>query len=297
MGHNGLLLIDKPSGVTSHDVVATVRRALFERRVGHGGTLDPMATGLLLVAIGPSTRLIRFAQRGEKRYEGIVQFGVATSSLDADGDIIETAEVPPLSAADVARAAAALTGNLMQRPPMVSAVKVNGRRLHELARQGEEVERVPRPITVSAFDVSATSDPTQWRFSIGCSPGTYVRVLASDLAESLGTIGHLVSLRRTGSGGHDVRSAMTLDELSRRAASGELVIEAPRAMVAGLDHVVLDDEGVVNVRHGRRISVASSADEVAALDREGRLVAVLVRRGDTYQPDVVMAVGDNDERG
>jgi tRNA pseudouridine55 synthase len=184
-----------------------------ERRVGHAGTLDPMATGLLVVAVGPSTRLLRFAQGEVKRYSGTVKFGVATASLDADGEVVEERPVPLLSSADAQLLARGMIGPQQQTPPMVSAIKVGGRRLHELARQGLEVEREARDITISDFSVSATGDPSVWEFEVECTVGTYVRVLLSDLAERAGTVGHLTSLRRVSSGGHHVEDALSLDEL------------------------------------------------------------------------------------
>ena len=221
---SGLLLLDKPGGVTSHDVVARVRRVLGEHRVGHAGTLDPMATGLLVVGVGPATRLLRFAQGDDKRYRGVVTFGIATDSLDADGAIIERRELLTLSADQVARAAAALRGQQSQVPPMVSALKVRGRRLYDLAREGVEVERQPRPITVLAFSVVATPAPDQWAFDVTCSAGTYVRVLLSDLAGRLGTIGHLSALRRLSSGHHDVEDAWALDAFEARVREGADVL-------------------------------------------------------------------------
>jgi tRNA pseudouridine55 synthase len=158
---NGLLLIDKPRGVTSHDVVARVRKVLQERRVGHAGTLDPMATGLLVLAVGPSTRLLRFAQGETKTYEGVVTFGVATDSLDADGAVTDRREVPALEVDVVNAYAARMLGTQLQTPPMVSAIKVGGQRLHALARQGVEVEREPRSVTISSFSLDATERPDQ----------------------------------------------------------------------------------------------------------------------------------------
>jgi len=208
--NNGLLLVDKPQGLTSHDVVARVRRILHEKKVGHAGTLDPMATGLLVLAVGPSTRLLRFAQSETKRYVGAVQFGAATDSLDADGVVTQVLPVPTLTTETVDAAAKMMLGKQEQTPPMVSAIKVDGQRLHELARRGVEVERQAREIEVTVFTLTATDDPTVWRFDVVCSVGTYVRVLLSDLAQRLGTVGHLVELRRLASGSHVVEDARTL---------------------------------------------------------------------------------------
>ena len=217
---NGLLLVDKPQGLTSHDVVARVRRILREKKVGHAGTLDPMATGLLVLAVGPSTRLLRFAQSETKRYAGAVKFGVATDSLDADGAVVEERPVPPLTRDVVDAAAAALRGPQEQTPPMVSAIQIDGQRLHELARRGVEVDRPARAITVSAFVARRRPRITAvWRFDVECSVGTYVRVLLSDLAKRLGTVGHLVELRRLASGSHSVEDALTLDDAHRRGGA------------------------------------------------------------------------------
>jgi len=168
---NGLLLVDKPRGLTSHDVVARVRRILHEKKVGHAGTLDPMATGLLVLAVGPSTRLLRFAQSETKRYAGAVKFGVATDSLDADGAVVDEQPVPTMTRESVQDAASTMLGSQLQTPPMVSAIKVDGQRLHELARRGLEVEREARAITVTSFTLAPSDDDSIWRFDVVCSVG------------------------------------------------------------------------------------------------------------------------------
>jgi len=284
---NGLLLVDKDAGPTSHDVVARVRRLVGEKRVGHAGTLDPMATGLLVLALGPSTRLLRFAQAGEKQYEGRALLGVATDSLDADGAVVARVDVPAFSDEDLESAALSLTGEQLQVPPMVSAIKVAGTRLHELARRGEEVERAPRAITVSAFSVTRSGED-EISFAVTCTTGTYVRVLLSDLAERLGTVGHLVALRRTRSGSHRVTDALTLGDLTERVGRGETPWRPPASFVEHLAHVTLGDDDVVRVRRGQRVALDAPADEVAALDGSGALVAVLARRGDLFQPELVL---------
>jgi len=286
---SGALLVDKPAGLTSHDVVARCRRLLGERRIGHAGTLDPMATGLLVMAVGPSTRLLRFAQAQTKRYTGTVRWGVATDSLDADGTVVATQEVRDLSASEVATAAAAMEGEQLQTPPMVSALKVGGRRLHALAREGIDVERAPRAITIQSFTLTPTDDPLVWQFDVTCSVGTYVRVLLADLAGSLGTIGHLTSLRRESSGTHRVAEAFSLDQLSEMDDVRD-VLRPPRDLVAGLEFVELDAAQVARVRQGQRVSFEGLAQgsEVAALDTAGQLVGVLSRRGDQWKPDIVL---------
>ncbi|HTT59915.1 MAG TPA: tRNA pseudouridine(55) synthase TruB [Acidimicrobiales bacterium] len=286
--NNGLLLMDKPRGVTSHDVVAHVRRVLNERRVGHAGTLDPMATGLLILGVGPSTRLLRFAQSEKKRYEGVLSLGVRTDSLDADGIEVQRAPVPALAPEVINEAIASLLGAQEQVPPMVSALKVNGRRLHDLAREGVVIDRAPRSITVHALSVTPLDD-THWGFEVTCSMGTYVRVLMSDLAERLGTLGHLSVLRRAASGDHEVRDALTYDDFEHRVSEDIPVLLAPSAFVEHLPHVRVSEDEERRVRMGQRLALDEpGGDEIAAIAPSGHLVGVLRRRGDLWQPDVVM---------
>jgi tRNA pseudouridine55 synthase len=296
--NNGLLLIDKPTGLTSHDVVARVRKVLNERRVGHAGTLDPLATGLLVLGVGPSTRLLRFAQSETKRYVGVVTLGVRTDSLDADGQVVERRDVPPLSTELMNLEASGMIGPQLQTPPMVSAIKVDGKRLHVLAREGVVIEREAREITVHAFSLSPTSREDEWSFDVTCSVGTYVRVLLSDLAERLGTLGHLSQLRRLTSGSHDVDDALTLDELESRVTSGVAVLQSPRAFVAQLEVLVVSDDDEKRLRMGQRItSIAPRGDEIAATNETGSLVAVLKRRGNLWQPLIVLPIEEANERG
>ena len=288
MTSNGLLLIDKPQGVTSHDVVGHVRRVLNEQRVGHAGTLDPMATGLLILGVGSSTRLLRFAQSEIKRYEGVVTFGVRTDSLDADGAIVETAAVPALSPEMVNAAIAGLLGEQEQIPPMVSAIKVNGQRLHALAREGVVIERAPRTITVHELTL-APLDESRWTFDVTCSVGTYVRVLLSDLAERLGTIGHLSALRRLSSGTHHVRDALTYYQLDDRISEDAPVLLPPRSFVEHLVSVTVSDDEERRLRMGQRVALDRLDDgEIAAINEAGDLVGVVRRRGEVWQPVVVL---------
>jgi tRNA pseudouridine55 synthase len=292
MASSGLLLVDKPSGLTSHDVVARVRRIYRERRVGHAGTLDPMATGLLVLGVGPSTRLLRFAQSETKRYRGTLRLGVATDSLDADGVETERRPVPEVSAAEMDAAAAGLLGRQQQVPPMVSAVKVGGQRLHRLARQGVEVERPARAIVVAELAMHPCEDTSLWDFEVECSTGTYVRVLMSDLAERLGTVGHLAALRRLASGRHHVDDAVSLDELERMVGEGRSPLRSPLEFVGALARVVLDADDERRMRQGQRVLAGSApdADEIAALDASGALIGVLGRRSGSWQPELVLPV-------
>lgn len=286
---SGLLLVDKDRGPTSHDVVSRVRRLLNEKRVGHAGTLDPMATGLLVIGVGSSTRLLRFAQAGLKRYEGTVRLGVATDSLDADGAVTAESEVPALLPEDLASAAAAFTGTLSQVPPMVSALKVGGKRLHDLARQGVEVERAAREVTISSLAV-VRDDEATLSFDVTCSPGTYVRVLMSDLAERLGTLGHLTSLRRLASGRFRVDDTVTLERLEAELAAGRTPLRPPADFVLDLVSVTLSSDDVRRVRQGQPVTLdeALDGDEIAALDESAALVAVLRRRGTQGRPEIVL---------
>lgn len=288
---NGMLLLDKPGAMTSHDVVARVRRITGERRVGHAGTLDPMATGLLIVALGPATRLLRFVQAETKRYVGTLELGVATDTLDAEGTVVARAPVPDVDEVAVSRAASTLTGPLQQVPPMVSAVKIGGERLYDLARRGVEVDRPARSITVETFTVTRGTGDNRWDFDVVCSTGTYVRVLASDLAERLGTVGHLTALRRTAIGVHDVHDAITLDELTEAIRLGHSPVAPARDMVQHLESVTVLDDEVRRIVQGQRVEIGPSAigPTVAALDQAGELVAVLGRRGDQWQPEIVFA--------
>lgn len=284
---NGLLLLDKPQGVTSHDAVDHVRRVLNERKVGHAGTLDPMATGLLVIAVGPSTRLLRFAQSETKRYEGVLTLGVRTDSLDADGEVLERRDVPELDERVVNEAASLMLGTQLQTPPMVSAIKVNGKRLHALARAGVEVERQARTVRIDAFSLERRA-AHEWSFAVTCSTGTYVRVLLSDLAERLGAIGHLSALRRVASGQHEVSDALTYRALEDRVSLDQPVLDAPRAFVSHLPSIVVDEEDERRLRMGQRVNREAPEGEIAALNHDGALVAVVRRRGDGIQPVVVL---------
>ncbi len=202
--YNGLVLIDKEVGWTSHDVVAKARGVLGTRKVGHAGTLDPPATGLLLVGVGSMTRLLRFLTALPKTYVGEIVLGTETTTLDDTGDVTATHDMAGVTLADVRSAAEQLTGDIMQVPPMVSAVKIDGKRLHELAREGKEVERQPRPVTIHAFRVDEPTADGVYPVEVTCSSGTYIRTLAADLGTALGGGAHLRNLRRTQAGSHSV---------------------------------------------------------------------------------------------
>jgi len=207
---DGVLLVDKPRDFTSHDVVARLRRKLQMKRIGHAGTLDPMATGLLVMLIGKSTRISQYLISQDKVYEGEITLGVATNSQDADGEVVSTQPVPELTEAQVRAAMAGFMGDQYQTPPMFSAIKKDGVPLYKLARQGEVIEREPRFIRVMAFDLLGFNSP-KITFRLACTKGTYVRSIAHDLGQKLGCGAHLSALRRTKSGAMDLSQALTLE--------------------------------------------------------------------------------------
>ncbi|MFP6583122.1 MAG: tRNA pseudouridine(55) synthase TruB [Candidatus Hydrogenedentota bacterium] len=208
---NGILLVDKPAGMTSHDVVDRIRKAAQMRKVGHTGTLDPAATGLLILCLGAATRLSDYLVGMDKTYAGEMTFGVVSDSYDADGTVLEENEVPEIDSEQLRAEFAEFTGTFDQIPPMVSAVKVGGQRLYKLARQGETVERPSRSVTVPRFELESLSPPKA-TFSLDCTSGTYVRSLCHDIGQRVGCGAILSSLRRTRIGRHDVSNALELDQ-------------------------------------------------------------------------------------
>jgi tRNA pseudouridine55 synthase len=292
-GPDGLVVIDKPAGWTSHDVVAKLRGVLGTRRVGHSGTLDPGATGILLVGVGRVTRLLRFLTALPKAYTCEVVFGVETSTLDADGDVTRTHDMGPLTEAAVRAAAAGFVGDIEQVPPMVSAVKVDGRRLHELARAGEEVERAPRPVTIHALDLDPTDDPLVYRLAVECSSGTYVRSLAADLGTGLGGGAHLRALRRTRVGSFGLDEAVAF---AKETTAEEIAIRTPAEALRDYPAVSVDASVAAEVGHGRVLArdVLGAIGEGpwGVLDRDGNLLAVYEAHGDgRAKPSVVIAPG------
>jgi tRNA pseudouridine55 synthase len=275
---DGLLLVDKPGGVTSHDVVDAVRRALGTRKIGHAGTLDPMATGLLLLGVGRATRLLRFFGDLAKSYEGVARLGVRTETLDADGEVVGTSPVPA-SRVDVERAFASLVGRSRQRPPAYSAVRVGGRRLYEAARAGESLEAEPRPIRVDAFDVTSF-EPPDVGFRVICSGGTYVRVLLADVGDALGCGAHLAALRRTAIGPHRVEDAVPLD-----AIRVPMPIELA---VAHLPRMDLSEDEARAASHGSILAPAGIDGPYAVFAPDGRLVGVYHDVGAKARPEVIL---------
>lgn len=293
---DGFLLVDKPPGWTSHDVVAAVRRLTGKKKVGHAGTLDPMATGLLVIGLGRATRLLRFVSDADKTYRAVAVFGVATDTLDADGAILERSEMS-VTEQEVAAVARRFIGVGTQVPPMVSALKVGGRRLYDLARQGVEVERAPRRIEISSLEIDEVAPGVypEITFTVTCGSGTYVRVLADDMARALGGRAHLSALRRLAVGPHRVEDAFQISALEDLAAAGTLLdaLIGPAAGLSELRSLRLDEGSARAAGHGSTFtSVAIGADEPGLyrlLDPDGALVAVYRSDGRKAVPEVVLA--------
>lgn len=208
----GVLLVDKPKGLTSHDVVYRLRRKLSMKKIGHAGTLDPMATGLLVMLIGKATRISQYLMSVDKAYEGEATLGVVTDSQDAEGEVLTTVPVPELTETQVRDAMKGFLGDQYQTPPMHSAIKIDGVPLYKMARKGEEVEREPRFIRVMSFELLSFAPP-RITFRLLCTKGTYVRTIAHDLGQKLGCGAHLSALRRTGSGKFDIAQCLTLEAI------------------------------------------------------------------------------------
>ncbi|HUR23421.1 MAG TPA: tRNA pseudouridine(55) synthase TruB [Acidimicrobiales bacterium] len=280
---DGVAVVDKPAGCTSHDVVGRCRRIFGQKKVGHGGTLDPDATGILLVGLGRATRLLRFLAPLPKSYVAEVVLGVTTSTLDDAGEVVATYDMAGVGLEDVRAAAATFVGDIEQIPPMVSAVSIGGRRLHELAREGIEVERAPRPVTVHRFDSAQGGEPGVFRIEVDCSSGTYVRTLAADLGTALGGGAHLRQLRRTAVG--PFVDGVGLDDL------GPEHVLAPAAAVAHLAPVTVDSGVAEAVGYGKVLHVDWAGEGPwAVLDGGGALLAVYEPYSDgRAKPAVVVA--------
>ncbi|MBK5224086.1 MAG: tRNA pseudouridine(55) synthase TruB [Acidimicrobiia bacterium] len=284
-GPDGLAVIDKPAGWTSHDVVAKLRGVLGTRKVGHAGTLDPDATGVLLVGVGKATRLMRFMTALPKSYVGEVVLGTETSTLDAAGEVTATHDMDGVTLEQARAAAVQLTGDIMQVPPMVSALKVGGVRLHELARQGIEIEREARPVTVHRFDVDEVpGEPGILRIEVDCSSGTYVRTLAADLGVLLGGGAHLRNLRRTAIGSFTLAEATTIEGAT---------VMPPAAALRDHTSITVDADTAALVRNGRVLDLAAlgatGRPPWPVLDESGTLLAVYEPvPGERAKPTVVI---------
>lgn len=285
---DGLVVVDKPAGWTSHDVVARVRRLAGTRKVGHAGTLDPMATGVLVLGVGRATRLLGHLQLADKEYEATIRLGESTVTDDAEGEVIQSADASHLELDAVRAAMRPLTGAIQQAPTAVSAIKVDGKRSYARVRAGEQVELPERPVTVSAFDAHAARHVGQAfdvDVHVACSTGTYVRALARDLGRDLGVGGHLAMLRRTRVGGFTASDARTLEELEEKFGLVPIA-QAARSSFAALD---VDDTTAQDIRFGRKLPGfdLGHPGPVALFAGTGEFLALYEQRDDVARPVAV----------
>jgi tRNA pseudouridine55 synthase len=291
---DGLVIVDKPGGMTSHDVVARIRRLAGTRRVGHAGTLDPMATGVLVVGVEKATRLLGYLTLTEKQYDATIRLGQSTSTDDAEGEITFAASAKDVSAETLTTAVTSLTGEIAQVPPAVSAIKVDGQRAYRLTRAGSAPELKPRPVTVYEFTVTAIrpaadGDLLDVDAIVRCSSGTYIRALARDLGTQFGTGGHLTRLRRTRVGGYGLEAAKTLEQLAERFE----VMPLAQAAAAAFPRRDLSADEARRLAHGGRLAPGSHAETkdrpTAAYAPDGTLVALLAEQDGQARPLVVFA--------
>jgi tRNA pseudouridine55 synthase len=288
---SGLVVVDKPAGLTSHDVVGRIRRLAGTRRVGHAGTLDPMATGVLVVGVGAATRLLHHLVLTDKAYSATVRLGQATVTDDAEGAVVSTASAAAIGEAAVRDAMRALTGDIEQVPSAVSAIKVDGQRAYRRVRDGEAVELPARPVTVQRFDVTSMHRPTPDLLDVDveveCSSGTYVRALARDLGAALGVGGHLTALRRTRVGPFDLGAARTLEQLAELA--DPVTLPLPDALRTAFPVREVDAEAARELSFGRPLPAAGITGVYAALGLDGSAVALLAERAGQARPVLVFA--------
>lgn len=273
----GFAVVDKAIGWTSHDVVARARGVLGTRKVGHSGTLDPGATGVLVLGVGRATKLLRFVTEMPKTYVASVRLGVETDSLDADGEVTARHDMAAVTIDDVRGVLDRFRGDIEQVPPMVSAVKVDGKRLYELARKGEVIERKPRPVTIYALDVGDEIVDETFTMTVTCSSGTYIRTLGADIGAALGGGASLAALRRTAVGPFTTAQAVPVEEVAVTSISDGL---------ASFDTVAVDEDTARSVRNGRPIdsSLATGAGPWLVTGGDGSLLAVHERVDDKIKP-------------
>jgi len=287
----GLIVVDKPACWTSHDVVARLRRLTGTRKVGHAGTLDPMATGVLVIGVERATRLLGHLALGDKAYRATIRLGQATVTDDAEGELIGGASAAAVTAAEITAGLAALTGELDQVPARVSAVKVDGKRAYARVRAGEEVALAPRRVTVSRLELTATRRPDgdllDLDVDVECSSGTYIRALARDLGVALGVGGHLTALRRTRVGPFDLAQALTLEELAARADPVAVSLDA--AVAAAFPRRDVDAAAADRLGHGGKLPPAGLDGPYGAFDPDGHVIALIEERDGMARPVVVFA--------
>ncbi|MEV4255711.1 tRNA pseudouridine(55) synthase TruB [Spirillospora sp. NPDC049652] len=289
MTTSGLVIVDKPADWTSHDVVGKMRRLAGTRRVGHAGTLDPMATGVLVVGVEKATRLLGHLALTEKQYDATIRLGQTTNTDDAEGEITASAPAGHATDAMIMAGIAALTGPISQVPPQVSAIKVNGERAYKMARKGEEVELKARPVTVHAFEVTGIrrdGDLIDVDASVTCSSGTYIRALARDLGAALGCGGHLTYLRRTRVGPYDLTMARTIDQLAEKVE----ILPIGDAVAAAFPRRDVSADEARTVAHGGRLPAAGlGPGPVGVFAPDGTLLALVEEQGRAAKPLAVFA--------
>ena len=286
---NGIINLKKEAGMTSHDAVFKLRKILGTKKIGHGGTLDPDVVGVLPIAVGKATRMVEFMQDEGKIYEGEITLGYSTTTEDSSGEVVaETPVLSPLDETIVDQAISSLTGPIKQVPPMYSAVKVNGRKLYEYARAGQEVERPERQVTIYSFErtspISYENNLARFTFRVKCSKGTYIRTLSVDLGEKLGYAAHMSQLTRTSAAGLQLDDAITLNEIAEKVQAGELDFLHPLEIGTGdLVKVYLTPEQAEEVRFGRFIELEQIEKELAGFEGD-KLLAILEKRDQLYKP-------------
>jgi tRNA pseudouridine55 synthase len=285
----GLVVVDKAPGMTSHDVVAKVRRILGTRKVGHAGTLDPMATGVLVLGVERATKLLGHLALDTKVYLGTIKLGSATSTDDAEGDVLSEVDASGVGDKAITRGIEALTGDIMQVPSSVSAVKIDGKRAYARVREGETVEIPARPVTVNRFDVlSMRREATTIELDVmvDCTSGTYVRALARDLGAGLGVGGHLAALRRTRVGPFDLRTARTLEQLQ---ADPGLSLDLDASVATAFARYDVDERQTAALRYGQRIPAAGVSGTYGVFDPDGHVLALATDEGPVAKPLVVLS--------
>ncbi|WP_281356963.1 tRNA pseudouridine(55) synthase TruB [Fodinicola acaciae] len=290
-GPGGLVIVDKPGGMTSHDVVSRIRRLAHTRRVGHAGTLDPMATGVLVLGVEKATRLLGHLTLTEKAYDATIRLGESTITDDAEGEVVTSADASGASLDAVRAQMSVLTGDIMQVPSAVSAIKIDGQRSYARVRSGEDVSLPARPVTVFSFELLASrvvGSCFDLDVSVRCSSGTYIRALARDLGAALGVGGHLTALRRTAVGAFTLKQAVPLDDLLE---AGENPVSVPLADAAAQTFVRrdLDAEDAEHVLHGRFLTASGGAEPVAVFGPDGRFLALVQDKGGKARPVAVFA--------
>jgi len=279
---DALVLVDKPAGITSHDVVSVARRALGERRIGHAGTLDPFATGLLVLLTGRATRMLPYVEGEPKEYEATIRWGAETDTDDSTGTVVREAPLPTMDAME--RGIAALTGSIEQLPPDYSAKQVGGRRAHAAARSGSPLTLAPALVRVDRWQVRAQRE-RETDVTIACGTGTYIRALARDLGRHAGSAAHLSALRRTRSGPFEISAATSYAAMR----DGQAVLRPPRDAIPSLPAQVLALDDAVRLARGMRVDARIAGDRAALVDDAGALLAIAERSGEQWQPRVVLA--------